>query len=89
MATHKSALKRHRQSERLRVRNHAVRSRVRNAIKHVNEAIGAHNVSEAETRLRTAERLLSKAVTKGVLHLNTASRHVSRLTRRVNSIRAA
>jgi small subunit ribosomal protein S20 len=89
MATHKSALKRHTQSERRRVRNHAVRSRVRNAIKHVNEAIAAREATEATARLRTAERLLSKAVTKGVLHMNTASRHISRLSRRVNSIRAA
>jgi small subunit ribosomal protein S20 len=71
------------------VRNHAVRSRVRNAIKHVNEAIAAREAGEAATRLRAAERLLAKAVTKGVLHLNTASRHISRLTRRVNSIPAA
>ncbi len=89
MATHKSAIKRHSQSEERRVRNAAVRSRVRNAIKQVRQSIAARELNAAETRLRVAERLLFKAVTKGVLHKKTASRYLSRLSHGVHTLRAA
>lgn len=85
---HPSAVKRHRQSERRRVRNRAVRSQVRGAIKHVRQAIEATKTSEAEARLRAAERLLAKAVTQRVLHRNTASRYLSRLSSQVNRLRS-
>ena len=88
---HPSAIKRHRQSLRRRARNQAVRSRVRGAIKKVRvaaEGPGA-SVEEAQKHLRGAERLLGKAVTAGVLHRNTASRHLSRLTRKVNALRSS
>ena len=89
MATHKSAIKRHTQSEERRVRNAAVRSRVRHAIKQVRQSIAARELEAAETRLRTAERLLFRAVTKGVLHRKTASRYLSRLSHGVHTLRAA
>ena len=89
MERHKSAIKRHRQSERRRVRNNAVRSRVRHAIKQVRVAVAARDAGAAADKLRSAERLLAKAATKGVLHRKTVSRYLSRLTRHVNQLRAA
>lgn len=86
---HPSAIKRHRQSERRRVRNRAARSQVRGAIKQVRQAVDAANVSDATAKLQVAERLLTKAVTRRVLHRNTASRYLSRLSRQVNGIRSA
>jgi small subunit ribosomal protein S20 len=85
----KSAAKRHRQSLRRRARNKALRSHVRGAIKDVRTAVASTNLSQSDAALRTAERLLGKAVTKGVLHPNAASRHLSRLSRHVNKLRAA
>ena len=89
MATHKSAEKRHRQSEKRRTRNHALRSRLRTLVKRVESALQRKNLPEAETELRAAARALDKAVTKGVIHRNNASRRVARLTLRLNGIRAA
>jgi small subunit ribosomal protein S20 len=82
-----SAIKRHRQSEERRVRNRAIRARVRGAIKDVRAAATGANLAQAEATLRIAERLLTKAVTKGVVHRNAASRHLSRLSRHVNVLR--
>lgn len=86
MANHKSALKRHRQSEKRRERNASVKSAIRTAVKKVRTSIDAANAEEAKTNLLEATRVLDGAVTKGVLHRNNASRRVSRLTTAVNSI---
>ena len=89
MATHKSAEKRHRQNEKRRVRNHALKSQLRTLVKRVLTAVEKKDASAAETELRVAARALDKAVTKGVLHRNNASRRLSRLTLRLNSLRQA
>ncbi len=86
MANHKSALKRHRQSEKRRIRNSAIRSTVRGAIKKTRQAISGLKAEEAAASLATATRLLDKAVSKGVLHRNNAARKISRLTRQVNAL---
>jgi len=89
MANTRSALKRMRQSEKRRVRNAAVRSTVRTAVKGTRAAIAASSVEEARTNLARAIRLLDKAVTKGVVHRNTAARKKSRLARQLNALAAA
>jgi small subunit ribosomal protein S20 len=89
MARHKSAMKRHRQSERRRTRNNAVRSRVRSVIKQVRQLVTAREATAAAEKLRTAEQVMLKAVTKGVLHKKTASRYLSRLSRSVHALQAA
>jgi small subunit ribosomal protein S20 len=78
VANIKSAMKRARQSEARRVRNRAVRSRVRSAMKDARAAQG----TERDALVREAVRMLDKAVTKGVIHRNTAARKKSALTRR-------
>lgn len=89
MATHKSAEKRHRQNEKRRVRNHALKARLRTLVKRVLTALDGKDTAAAETELRIAARALDKAVTKGVLHRNNASRRLSRLTLRLNGLRKA
>jgi small subunit ribosomal protein S20 len=89
LATHKSAEKRHRQNEKRRVRNHALKSQLRTLVKRVLTAVEKKDAAAAETELRVAARALDKAVTKGVLHRNNASRRLSRLTLRLNSLRKA
>ena len=79
MANTKSAIKRIRQNERRRVRNRAVRSKVRTALK------VARTIEGPEQRAIIAEaiRSLDKAVSKGVIHRNTAARKKSSLARRL------
>ena len=79
MANTKSAVKRIRQNERRRVRNRAVRSHVRSALKEARAAQGA----EQRTSVAEAIRALDRAVTKGVIHRNTAARKKSALARRL------
>ena len=80
MANTSSALKRMRQSERRRLRNRAVRSRVRTAVKTARTALGTTG-PEARAAVGDAIRALDKAVTKGVIHRNTAARKKSALAR--------
>jgi small subunit ribosomal protein S20 len=86
---HKSTIRRARQSERRRQRNRATLSAVKSVVKKVQDALGAKNIDEAKASLRDATAALAKAVTKGVLKPNTASRRISRLSRRVNAISAS
>ena len=89
MATHDSAIKRHRQSEKRRLRNRAGKSAIKTATRNLREAIAGGKKDEAVALLKTAVSLLDEAVTKGVLHRNNASRRVSRLLSAVNSITPA
>ncbi len=86
---HKSTIRRARQSERRRARNRVTLTAVRGIVKKVQSAVADKKVDEARTFLRQATSALSKAVTKGVIKPNTASRRISRLTQHVNSLAAA
>lgn len=86
MATHKSALKRQRQNEQKRARNVHIRSTLKTVVKRVRLAVEAKDVEKARTALAEAIPAINKAKSKGVIHGNTASRKVSRLTRLVNSL---
>lgn len=83
MANTKSAKKRIRQNERRRLRNRAVRSKVRSAIKDARASQGA----EARPTITEAIRELDRAVSKGVVHRNTAARKKSALARRLAAAR--
>ena len=62
------------------------RSRIRNFVKKVELAISSGDKSVAEAALRAAEPEIMRGVTKGILHKNTASRKVSRLSHRIVSL---
>jgi small subunit ribosomal protein S20 len=79
VANTKSAMKRMRQNERRRVRNRALRSKIRGAIKVARAAEGDSRTAT----VREAIRALDKAVSKGVIHRNTAARKKSALARRL------
>ena len=83
-----SALKQWKQSEIRRGRNHAVKSELRTQVKKVQSAVDKKDEAVAKTALREAYSLIDRAVSKGVLHRNTASRHKSRLSARVNALSA-
>ena len=86
MANSKSAKKRVLINERNRVRNQAVKTRVKTMIKKVLAAVEAKEIEAAKAALTVAFKELDKAVTKGVLKKNTASRKKSRLAVKVNSL---
>lgn len=79
MANTKSAMKRIRQNERRRLRNRIIRSKVRSMVK---TARGAEGAGQPAAILE-AIRALDKAVSKGVVHRNTAARKKSALARRL------
>src|SRR5678816_3191276 len=81
LITHRSAIKRHRQSLKKRTRNVETKSRLRTLIKRVHRAIESQNRDEARTQIKVVKKALSKAVSKGIIKRNTASRWLSRLSR--------
>ena len=81
MAIHPSAIKRHRQSLKRRAANKDVKSRIRTLIKKARQAIEAKDREQISAQLREVTRELGKAVSKGILKNNTASRWLSRLSR--------
>ena len=86
MPSIKSAKKRMRQTKRRTEINRARMSRVRTFVKKVETAITAGDRAAAEAALKMAQPEIMRGVTKGVLHRNTASRRVSRLSARVNAL---
>jgi small subunit ribosomal protein S20 len=79
LANTKSAIKRDRQNMRRRLRNRALRTKLRGAIKTARSAEGVTK----PTAVLEAIRALDKAVSKGVVHRNTAARKKSALARRL------
>jgi len=87
MANHFSALKRARQTAKRTVRNRANTSRLRTALRDLREAVTKGDKSAAEQTYRQTVSALDKAIQKGVLHANTASRYKSRLSARVKALK--
>jgi small subunit ribosomal protein S20 len=66
--------------------NHTRISRIRTFIKQVESAIAAGKKDEAAQALKAAQPELARGVARGVLHKNTVSRKLSRLSKRVASL---
>jgi small subunit ribosomal protein S20 len=81
----KSAIKRARQSEVRTLRNRSARKTLKTLLKNVESAVKENNVEDSSIALKKAVRGIDKAASKGILHRNTASRKVSRLSKLVNS----
>jgi small subunit ribosomal protein S20 len=88
LATHLSAIKRARQSEKRRLRNLHIKTTVKSSIKKVREAIEEKDAEGAQKALLKAIPLIQKAHSKGVFHKNTSARKISRLTLEVNALSA-
>ena len=83
MANTPSAKKRIRQNEKRRLRNRAVRSAVRGSVKNAREALTG-KAADSATVVHEAIRAIDRAVTKGIMHRNTAARRKSALARKLN-----
>lgn len=86
MATHKSAEKRNRQSKKRRLRNMSVKSLVKTKTRKVLQAVEMKEKEAAKKTLLEAVSIIDRAAAKKVFHKNTASRKISKLTRRVNAL---
>jgi small subunit ribosomal protein S20 len=86
LATHKSAIKRNRQNTKRQLINQMRQTRIKSLTKEVLAAVEAGDREAAQSALKKAAPVIQRAASRGTLHRNTASRKVSRLTKRVNTI---
>ncbi|MBL1112674.1 30S ribosomal protein S20 [Streptomyces sp. 110] len=86
MANIKSQIKRNKTNEKARLRNKAVKSELKTAIRRTREAVAAGDAAKASEAIRIASRKLDRAVSKGVLHKNNAANKKSALAQQVSSI---
>ena len=87
MPSHRSAEKRVRNTAKRTAVNKARRSQIRSAIRTVEEALAAGDKKGATAALKAAEPQIMRGVSKGVVHRNTASRKVSRLSARLKALK--
>jgi small subunit ribosomal protein S20 len=85
VANIKSQIKRNRQNEGRRLRNKAVRTRLKTEAKTVRETAAAGDTDAAAEQLRATSRMLDKAASKGAIHRKTAARRKSKLARSLRS----
>ncbi len=86
MANTPSAKKATRKIARRTAVNKVPRTRMRSFIRRVEEAIASGDKDAAVAALRDAQPQIMKAASKGIVHKNTASRKVSRLSHRVQAL---
>ena len=86
MANIKSQMKRNRQTIKRTERNRALRSELRTRTRAALAAAESGDGAQAEEALRTAKRKIDIAVTRNILHRNTAARRKARLDRQVRQL---
>jgi small subunit ribosomal protein S20 len=89
LAVHPSVIKRHRQSLKRRARNVESKSKLRTLMKKARQAIQSQNEDAVSAQIGVVNKALGKAVSKGIIKRNTASRWLSRLARTATHITTA
>ncbi len=89
MAIHKSVIKRQRQADKQHLVNKSVKSALKTAAKKVEQAAAANNAGEAKDALTKAMKAFNKAASQGFVHKKTASRKISRLSKRAGKVKTA
>jgi small subunit ribosomal protein S20 len=79
----KSALKAHRQNVKRRMRNRQLRSKLRTGLKKARVMAQGEDKEAARAALVSAQSLVDRMVSKGIIHRNTAARYKSRLAARL------
>jgi small subunit ribosomal protein S20 len=79
MASHDSAIKKHRQDEKKKMVNRINRSKMKNKIKALKRKVAAGQKDEAAKLLPEAIAIIDMTIRKGTIHKNTGSRYKSRL----------
>lgn len=88
MAHSLSSKKRIRQNEKRQTLNRSRRSALRTRIRKVRDALVHHDASAAEASLKAAVKALDREADRGLIHRNAAARMKSRLSRRLNALKA-
>ena len=88
MARNLSAEKSDRQGEKRRLRNKMIKSRAKTLVKDFVELVGEKKAEDARRKLTELSSFLDKAVTKGIIHRNTAARKKSRMNHLLGSLKA-
>ena len=86
MASHKSALKRIKQTQKRTELNRAHQTRLRHQIRKLRAALQAKDKATAEALLKPTLALIDHSIHKGILHGNTAAAYKSRLTLAFNAL---
>jgi small subunit ribosomal protein S20 len=86
VANIKSQIKRNRQNEGRRLRNKAVKSELKTAVRTFREAADSGDAATATTAFQSASKLLDKAASKGVIHKNQAANRKAAMAHRANSL---
>lgn len=86
MASHKSALKRIKQTHKRAESRRMHRTKLRHEIRKLRVALDAKDKAAAEAILPPTLALIDHSIRKGILHPNTAARYKSRLTLRFNAL---
>jgi small subunit ribosomal protein S20 len=86
VASHKSALKRLKQTRKRTLLNRIHTTQLRHQIRKLREAIQAKDKASAQGLLAPTLALIDHAIHKGILHPNTAARYKSRLTLAFNAL---
>jgi small subunit ribosomal protein S20 len=89
VANHKSAEKRNRQAQAARLRNKMNKTKMKTAIRKLDEAVAAGTADVAKEVLQEATSVIARTASKGTIHKRNASRKISRLTKRVNKMSTA
>lgn len=89
LANIKSSIKRAKTNQKKRTHRSPQKSAMRTAVKRYLAAIQEQDSEKAAALLKVATKKLDKAVTKGLIHKNTAARKKSRLTKKLNALRAS
>jgi small subunit ribosomal protein S20 len=89
VANIKSQIKRNRQNEKARVRNKAVKSELKTAVRKFREAAEAGDAAAASDAMKSAARKLDKAASKGVVHKNQAANRKAAMALRTNSLNSS
>lgn len=79
-----STEKRTRQAEKRNIRNRAEKSKLKTISKQVIEVLSSDDKDKAAAAVSLATKVYNSAVSKGVLHKNTAARNISRLAKKAN-----
>jgi len=83
VATHKSALKAHKQNLKNREANRQMRSRLRSSLKSVRAVVDSGDRKDTADALRETVSLVDRMAGKKIIHRNAAARYKSRLTKRL------
>ncbi|CAN2186657.1 RpsT Ribosomal protein S20 [Candidatus Nanopelagicaceae bacterium] len=81
MANIKSQIKRVKTNNKAQARNKSVSSSIKTAVRKFREAVAKGDAATTTTELRAASKALDVAVSKGVLHRNTAANKKSSMAK--------